>query len=339
MIKVVGEDEEGYLYEIDWQLLEDTIRTGVRFLDNVIDLTHYFDKEMEKWQKGERRLGLGILGLHDMLLALRKKYGAEDGNEVVDKVMRFMRDIAYRESIELAKEKGAFPLFDVDGYFQSKFVQEFPDDIKEDIRKYGIRNITLLTIAPTGTTGSMTPSLLDPEGSVSTGIEPHFAMKYNRMSRIGNTVQYAGVAKAWMDRNHGKPLPDYFVGAMDLTPEQHVTVQAIAQKYVCTSISKTVNCPADYTVEQVKKVYELAHKMGLKGCTIYRDGSRYEQILSVDTDDDKNDETKAEEKVETHKHPKGKYDNWECSNCGHKEFIMQDGCPTCKSCGSQSCSL
>ena len=339
MIKVVGEDEEGYLYEIDWQLLEDTVRTGVRFLDNVIDLSHYFDKEMEKWQKGERRLGLGILGLHDMLLALRKKYGAEDGNEVVDKVMRFMRDTAYRESIELAKEKGAFPLFDVDGYFQSKFVQELPEDIKEDIRKYGIRNLTLLTIAPTGTTGSMTPSLLDPEGSVSTGIEPHFAMKYNRMSRIGNTVQYAGVAKAWMDRNPGKPLPDYFVGAMDLTPEQHVTVQAIAQKYVCSSISKTVNCPADYTVEQVKKVYELAHKMGLKGCTIYRDGSRYEQILSVDTDDGKNEETKVEEKVETPKKPKGKYDNWECPNCGHKEFIMQDGCPTCKSCGAQSCSL
>lgn len=336
MIKVVGSDEEGDIYEIDWELLEETVRTGVHFLDDVIDLTSYFDKDMEEWQKKERRLGLGILGLHDMLIALRVKYGAEDGNKVIDAVMKFMRDIAYDESIQLAKEKGSFDLYDEEGYFTSKFVQELPLPIQEDIRKYGIRNLTLLTVAPTGTTGSMTPSLLDPEGSVSTGIEPHFAMKYNRNSRIGKTVQYAGVAKAYMDRNPDKELPNYYVGAMDLTPEDHVKVQAIAQKYVCSSISKTVNAPKDYTVEQVKRAYELGHKLGLKGMTIYRDGSREEQILSLG-----DEETTEKEEVVESKAPKvkGKYDDWECGNCGCTEFYMQDGCPSCKECGAQSCSL
>lgn len=337
MIKVVGEDSEGFIYDIDWHLLEDTIRTGVRFLDNVIDLTSYFDEDMKKWQESERRLGLGILGLHDMLIALRVKYGAEDGNKITADVMKFMRDISYLESVEIAKVKGSFALYNEEGYFTSKFVQELPEEIQAAIREFGIRNLTLLTIAPTGTTGSMTPSLLDPAGSVSTGVEPHFAMKYDRVSRIGKTVQYAGVAKAYMDRNPGKELPEYYVGAMDLTPEAHVTVQAVAQKYVCSSISKTVNAPKDYTVEQVKRAYELGHKLGLKGMTIYRDGSRDTQILSVASDDDESTvEVKSE--VEVPK-VKGKYDDWECGNCGHKEFNMQDGCPTCKKCGAQSCSL
>lgn len=338
MLKVVGWDEEGELYEIDYGLLESTVRTGVRFLDGVIDLTSYFDEEMKKWQQGERRLGLGILGLHDMLIGLRIRYGSEEGNEVTANVMRTMRDAAYRESIELAKEKGSFPLYNEEGYFQSKFVQELPEDIKADIRKYGIRNLTLLTIAPTGTTGSMTPSLLDPEGSVSTGIEPHFAMKYDRQSRIGNTVQYAGVAKAYMDRNPDRKLPDYYVGAMDLTPEEHVTVQAVAQKYVDSSISKTVNAPKGYTLEEVKRAYMLGHKLGLKGMTIYVDGSRDTQILSVSDDSEETTEI-VKTVVETKPKRKGKYDDWECGNCGNEDFNMQDGCPTCTECGAQSCSL
>lgn len=338
VIKVVGKDSEGDIYEIDWELLEETIRTGIRFLDDVIDLTSYFDEDMKVWQQGERRLGLGILGLHDLTIALRVEYGAPDGNAVIKEVMEFMRNVSYDESVEIAKEKGPFPLYDEEGYFTSKFVQELPKSLQMKIRQYGIRNLTLLTIAPTGTTGSMTPSLLDPDGSVSTGIEPHFAMKYDRMSRIGNTVQYAGVAKAYMDRNPGRELPKYYVGAMDMTPEQHVTVQAIAQRYVCSSISKTVNAPNDYTVEQVQKAYELGHKLGLKGMTIYRDGSRYEQILTVSSEDGEKDELKETVEEPTTK-VKGKYDDWVCGNCGHTEFNMQDGCPTCKSCGAQSCSL
>lgn len=336
MIKVVDIDRNGdEVYDIDWDLLADTVATGVHFLDNVIDSTYFFNEEMKYWQLGERRLGLGILGLHDMLIALKLKYGSPEGNSVFAEVMEFMRDVAYTTSIEIASEKGAFPFFDYDGYMKSQFAQELPLQIKKGIKEHGIRNLTILTIAPTGTTGSMTPSLLDPQGSVSTGVEPHFAMKYNRMSRVGNTVQYAGVAKVWMDKHPDQELPEYFVGSMDLTPEEHVEVQAVAQQYVCSSISKTVNAPKGYTLEQVKKAYEYGFKLGLKGMTIYVDGSRYEQILSLG-DEEEGAEEEVKEEV---KKPKGKYDNWECGNCGCKDFHLVEGCPQCDDCGSQSCSI
>jgi len=337
MIKKVGEDELGDIYEIDWDLLRKTIRTGVRFLDNAIDLTFYFDKAMEDWQKGERRVGLGGMGVADLFIALRVKYGSPEGLKVFEQLMKFLRDESYKMSIELAKEKGCFPFFDKEKYLQSGFVQRLPKEIKEDIEKYGIRNLTLNTFAPTGTTGSMTPSMLDIHGSVSTGIEPHFAMKYHRLSRIGSTIQYAGVAKAFMDRNpHLDKLPEWFVGAMDLSPEEHVAVQAVAQKYIDSSISKTVNAPADYTVEQCEAVYINLYKSGCKGGTIYRDGSRSEQILSLEN----NEEVEKEQpEVQSAPQKKGKYENWTCGNCGHKEFVLVEGCPQCKGCGSQSCSL
>lgn len=339
MVKEVGEDSEGILYEIDFELLKETVETGVRFLDSVIELNYYFDKDMEYVQKGERRLGLGVLGVHDLLIALRKTYGSDEGNAVLESVFEVFRDTAYRTSIELAKEKGAFPFFDKEGYLASGFVQTLPQDIQEDIAKYGIRNLTLLTIAPTGTTGSMTPSLLDENGSVSTGIEPHFAMKYNRMSRIGNTVQYAGVALAYKERNPDKELPEYYVGAMDLSPEAHVKTQAVAQKYIDSSISKTINAPKGYTVEQVKTAYELGYKLGLKGMTIYVDGSRNEQILSVDTDEDTDTIVSKESQNIENTAPRHKFDGWECGNCGSTDFHVVEGCPQCDVCGSQSCSL
>jgi ribonucleoside-diphosphate reductase alpha chain len=334
MLEEVGEDEEGKIYAIDWGKLGNTVAVGTRFLDNVLDATFYFSDEMKKKQLGERRLGLGIMGLHDLLIGLRVAYGSEEGNAVVGDVMAFIRDIAYLTSVGLAEEKGSFPLYNEKGYMQSGFVQTLPLYIQERIRKVGIRNLTLLTIAPTGTTGTVTPSLLDPAGSVSTGCEPHFAMKYDRLSRIGKTTQYAGVAKAYMDRNPGKELPDYYVGAMDLSPEQHATTQGVLQKYVDSSISKTVNAPADYTADQVAELYMLLFKLGCKGGTIYRDGSRYEQILTV------GEEEPAEEaKEEIKPKAKGKYDDWKCGNCGSEEFHMVEGCPMCKGCGQQSCSL
>ena len=287
---------------------------------------------MKAWQQGERRVGLGGLGVADLFIALRVRYGSEEGNEIFECLMEFLRNESYRASIELAKEKGCFPFFDKEKYLESGFVKRLPEDIKKDIKKYGIRNITLNTFAPTG----MTPSLLDINGSVSTGIEPHFAMKYERQSRIGKTTQYAGVAQAFMQANPDvEELPDYFVGAMDLTPKEHVAVQAVAQKYVDSAISKTVNAPANYTVEQTAEVYMELYKNGCKGGTIYRDGSRYEQILSLGSDEEEA-VTPAEEKQPKQK---GKYDNWECPNCGSKEFHLVEGCPQCDACGSQVCSI
>ncbi|WPS85336.1 adenosylcobalamin-dependent ribonucleoside-diphosphate reductase (plasmid) [Brevibacillus halotolerans] len=337
MIKIVGEDDLGYLYEIDWDLLRHTIHAGIRFLDNAIDKTFYFDEEMKFWQQGERRVGLGGMGVADLLIALRIRYGSNEGNLVLEKLNAFLRDESYRASIEIAKEKGPFPFFDVNKFMESGFVKRLPTDIQTDIRKYGIRNLTLNTYAPTGTTGSMTPSLLDINGSVSTGIEPHYAMKYNRLSRIGSTVQYAGVAKAFMDRNPNiDKLPEWFVGSMDLTPAEHVSVQAITQKYIDSSISKTVNAPSNYTVEQCAEVYLNLYKSGCKGGTIYRDGSRDEQILTVGGQEESQSEASI---VHETTKKKGKYDNWECGNCGNKEFMMIEGCPQCNDCRSQSCSI
>ncbi|MDQ0976671.1 ribonucleoside-diphosphate reductase alpha chain [Neobacillus niacini] len=342
MIKVSGTDELGNLYEIDWDLLKETIHTGVRFLDNAIDLTYYFDKDMKKWQQGERRVGLGGMGVADLAIALRVRYGSPEFNAMFDQLMAFLRDESYRASVELAKEKGSFPLFKKTKFMQSGFVKRLPKDIQNDIKKFGIRNLTLNTFAPTGTTGSMTPSLLDINGSVSTGIEPHFAMKYDRLSRIGKTVQYAGVAKAFMDSNPTvNELPSYFVGAMDLTPEEHVMVQAVAQKYIDSSISKTVNAPANYTVEQCEAVYMNLYKSGCKGGTIYRQDSRDEQILTLSTDTETTVEVEVKDETGTNTGTKvkGKYDDWTCGNCGSEEFHMVEGCPQCDNCGSQSCSI
>ncbi|WLR49615.1 adenosylcobalamin-dependent ribonucleoside-diphosphate reductase (plasmid) [Halobacillus litoralis] len=323
MIKVVGKDSEGIIYDIDWDKLEQTVETGVRFLDNIIDTTEYFDSDMEKQQKGERRLGLGYLGVHDLLIALRLKYGSEEAENVLDDVFSFFRDTAYNASIDLAIEKGAFPLYD-DRYLESGFVKTLPQEIQDRIKLHGIRNLTILTVAPTGTTGSMTPSLLSPEDSVSTGVEPHFAMKYERMSRIGTTTQYAGVAKAWKDEHPDQELPEYFIGAMELSPEAHVAMQAVAQRYVDSSISKTVNAPKDHSQDQVDTLYRLAYEKGLKGVTYYRDGSRYEQILSVGEEDGAEEETEEQ---------------WECGSCGSKKFHMVENCKQCAECGMQACSL
>jgi ribonucleoside-diphosphate reductase alpha chain len=339
MVKVVGNDQYGALYEIDWDLLKKTIWTGVRFLDNVISASFYFDQDMKEWQQGERRVGLGGLGVADLFIALRVRYGSDEGNEIFDRLMEFLRDESYKASISLAVEKGSFPFFDRDIFLSSEFTKRLPKEIRESIHLHGIRNLTLNTFAPTGTTGSLTPSLLDINGSVSTGIEPHFAMKYERMSRIGKTIQYAGVAATFMANNPDvEELPDYYVGSMDLLPIEHVTVQSIAQKYIDSAISKTVNAPNDYTVEQCAEVYMNLYKMGCKGGTIYRDGSRDEQILTLTENNAEVENEIAPVLVEVPK-KKGKYDNWECGNCGSTTFHMVEGCPQCDKCGSQSCSI
>jgi ribonucleoside-diphosphate reductase alpha chain len=337
MIKEVGQDEHGAIYEIDWVKFGKTIAIAQRFLDNVIDATHYFDPSLQEWQQGERRVGLGLLGLADLLIALRIPYGSKESLEVVEQMIKFQRNVGYMTSVELAIEKGSFPFYDKEKYAQGGFFKTLPDEIQWAINTFGIRNGTNMTIAPTGTTGSITPSLLDPMGSVSTGCEPHFAMKYHRLSRIGSTIQYAGVAQAYMNEHPDAELPEWFVGAMDLSPEDHVAMQAVLQKYIDTSISKTVNCPASYTEQDVAEVYVLAHKMGLKGTTIYRDGSRDEQILSnIDTE---NEAPEAQEIEVKETKVKGKYDDWQCGSCGSKKFTMVENCPQCDDCGMQACSI
>jgi len=152
-------------------------------------------------------------------------------------------------------------------------MQRLPDQVRTEIRQHGTRNVTILTQAPTGTVGSMV--------GTSTGIEPFYALTYYRQSRLGFDEQYVGVAQEWVEAHPGETLPDYFVGAMDLTPEEHVYVQAAIQRWTDSSISKTANAPSTYTVEDTAKLYELAYDLGCKGVTIYRDQSRQEQVLHL----------------------------------------------------------
>ena len=270
--------------EVDWDELGKTVEYSVRFLDNVIDATPYHFEENEENQMNERRIGLGTMGLAEMLIKLELRYGSPEGMEFLDKLYGFIAKQSYLASTKIAEEKGSFPMFDTEKFLQSRFVQQFDDEVKEAIAENGMRNVTVLTQAPTGSTGTMV--------GTSTGIEPFFAFEYMRQSRLGLDKQYVPIAKEWVDEHPGEDLPDYFVSAMDLSAEEHIHVQAAIQKWVDSSISKTANAPADFTVEDTKRLYEQAFDLGCKGVTIYRDGSRDVQVLSTE-DKKKNEEKEA----------------------------------------------
>ncbi len=270
--------------EVNWDSLARAVEYSVRFLDNVIDATPYHFAENKENQMNERRVGLGTMGLAEMLIALKIRYGSKESLEFLDKLYNFIAKTAYLASTKIAKEKGSFPKFDREKFLQSKFVQQFDEEVKEAIRKNGMRNVTVLTQAPTGSTGTMV--------GTSTGIEPYFAFEYYRKSRLGLDKQYVPIAKEWLDNNPDQPLPAYFVTAMDLTAEEHIRVQAAIQKWVDSSISKTANAPHDFTIDDTKKLYELAFELGCKGVTIYRDGSRDEQVLNKVEEKKENEEKK-----------------------------------------------
>ncbi|WP_324716650.1 LAGLIDADG family homing endonuclease [Carboxydochorda subterranea] len=262
--------------EVKWAELGKAARLGVRFLDNVIDITPYFFEENERQQKMERRVGMGTMGLAEMLIHLGIRYGSPEAIAFVDRLYGFISREAYLASVELAKEKGPFPAFDAEKYLQSGFMKTMPEDVREAIRAHGIRNVTLLTQAPTGTTGTM--------AATSTGIEPYYAWSYWRQGRLGRKEIFEPVVQEYLDAHPElggdvKRLPPYFVTALELTPEEHVRMQAAIQRWVDSALSKTANLPSHYTVDQTLELYELAIKLGCKGVTIYRDKSRDEQVL------------------------------------------------------------
>ena len=263
-------------HDVDWSALRRTVRMGVRFLDDIVDATPYFFDENRDNQARERRIGMGTLGLGELLIRLGLRYGAPDAVQFIDKLYQFIAVESYLYDAELARDKGAFPAFDADKYLESGFMQRLPDRVRDAIRQHGTRNVTILTQAPTGTTGTLV--------GTSTGIEPFYAFTYFRQSRLGFDEQYVPIAQAWLEAHPGEPLPPYFVGAMDLTPEEHIYVQAAIQKWIDSSISKTANAPASYSVEDTARLYELAYDLGCKGVTIYRDQSRQEQVLHVKTE-------------------------------------------------------
>ncbi|MCF7925267.1 MAG: vitamin B12-dependent ribonucleotide reductase [Candidatus Izimaplasma sp.] len=272
--------------EVKWDQLKKTVKTAISLQDNVIDKTHYFLEENKKQALGERRIGLGIMGLHDLLIWTEKRYGSEEGNRLVDGLFKFIATTAYQASIDIAKKKGPFPFLDDSGtreqFIRSGYIKKLPQDIKDGILEHGIRNSHLLTIAPTGSTGTMV--------GVSTGLEPYFAFTYFRSGRLGRYIEVnAPIVNEYLERHPEltkDQLPKTFVSAMELAPESHVDMQCTIQNWVDSSISKTVNAPKGYSVEEVEDVYMRLYKGGAKGGTVYVDGSRDTQVLSLSKDDD-----------------------------------------------------
>jgi ribonucleoside-diphosphate reductase alpha chain len=259
--------------KFDFEKLREMVPIAVRFLDNVIDAENYIFPEMHARQMDERRVGLGTLGLGDALIMMKIRYGSKESLELIEKIYKEIRDVAYATSSEIAKEKGSFGKFSAKQYLKSEFIKELPDKIKKSIAKDGMRNSVVLTQAPTGKT-----SLI---AGASSGIEPVFSFSYKQKDRLGERTVYHPLYEAWKNKHANEKPPTYFVTAQDLTPEDHVLVEAAIQKYTDSSISKTVNAPMEHTVEQVKKLYTMAYEKGLKGITYFREGSREGMLTST----------------------------------------------------------
>jgi ribonucleoside-diphosphate reductase alpha chain len=259
------------------------VKVAMRFLDNVIDQTYYFFKENEKSAKEIRRTGLGIMGIGDALIKMKIRYGSKESMPVIKKIFETLRDSAYDESCDLAKEKGSFPKFNKEKYLKGYFIKNLPLALQKKIAKQGIRNAVLLTIAPTGTT-----SLIS---GVSSGIEPVYEFVFKRKDRTGEHMMYHPLYEEWKKANPNTEKPAYFASANDLTPFEHAQVQGAAQEYIDSSISKTVNAPNSHTVEDVKNLYMAAYDLGLKGLAYMREGSREGVLERVDA---KKEEAKVE---------------------------------------------
>lgn len=281
---------------IDLKELYRLVTTAVRMMDNVVDVSNFPLPQQEAEAKAKRRIGLGVTGLADALIMMRETYGSDKAVAMAEKICKLITEAAYWASVKLAKEKGPFPLFDADKFLApGTLASTLPFDLQAAIRTYGIRNSHLTSIAPTGTISLYA-------GNVSSGIEPVFDFTYDRKvlqkdgSKSTERVEDYALMRykkhfydqvfepgpefpnsEWSDDY----LPDYFVSAQTLSPDAHVRMQAAAQKWIDSSISKTINLPEDISFEDFKAVYLLAYKLGCKGCTTYRPNDVTGSILSV----------------------------------------------------------
>ena len=269
--------------DFDYAAFGQVIDTSIRMLDNVLDTTHWPLEQQAQEAANKRRVGLGFTGLGDALIMLGLRYDTDEARKTAAKISEFMRDRAYLASVELAKERGPFPLFNADLYLSGgNFASRLPQPIKDAIRKHGIRNSHLLSIAPTGT---ISLAFAD---NASNGIEPPFSWTYTRKKRMadGTHKEYAVEDYAWRLYKHQggdvAKLPDYFVTALDISAQAHEKMVAAVAPYIDTSISKTVNVPADYPYAEFEDLYMVAWKSGLKGLATYRPNSVLGSVLSVE---------------------------------------------------------
>jgi ribonucleoside-diphosphate reductase alpha chain len=296
-------------YEFDWQRYEQAIRLSTRFLDNVIDMNKYPVEEIEHNTQLTRRIGLGIMGIADLLFTLEIPYNSKEGYEFMNKVAEALSYYSMEESVAIAKGRGAFPLFNQTDYLEGKMIPvagyyEIPkrhqsydwDSLVEKIKKYGIRNSWTTTIAPTGTLSMI--------ADTSNGVEPVFALVFEKRVTVGrffytnrifeNVLKENGLYNdeilTKIANNYGsvrglseipEKLQQIFVTAIDVHWTDHLLAQAVWQKWISNAIAKTINMPSDVTVEDIKAAYLLSHELGLKGVTVYRDGSRHEQVLHI----------------------------------------------------------
>jgi ribonucleoside-diphosphate reductase alpha chain len=301
-------------YEFDWQRYEQAIRLSSRFLDNVIDMNNYPVEEIDINTKLTRRIGLGIMGMADLLFLLRIPYNSKNGYEFMNKLAEALSYSSMEESVALAKSRGSFPLFRETDYVRGKIpiagYYELPKEthaydwgsLIEKIQKYGIRNSWTSTIAPTGTLSMI--------ADTSNGVEPMFAVVFEKRVTVGRFFYTNKIFESILKENglynddiltkiannYGSvrglsEIPEWiqkiFVTAIDVHWTDHIMAQAVWQKWISNAIAKTINMPSDATAEDVKSAYLLSHELGLKGVTVYRDGSRHEQVLHINGNDTK----------------------------------------------------
>lgn len=294
---------------LDVARLQEVAAIAVRFLDNVVDVSNYPIPQQRAEAVAKRRLGLGVTGLANALFMCGLRYGSTPAVEATKSWMRSIEQAALATSIEMSEEKGAFPMFDDVAYLQTDYAQKLPEELRAAISRFGLRNGLLTSIAPTGTI-----SLL--AGNVSSGIEPVFSLSQHRkiLNRDGShrseVLEDFGYA-AWR-KTKARQRPEVLVTMADLTADEHLAMQAAAQAHVDSSISKTINVPADYSFENFTSVYEKAWALGLKGCTTFRPNAVTGSVLS-------------DAPLEL------------CPSCGSSSLDFKEGCKTCSECGTAFC--
>jgi ribonucleoside-diphosphate reductase alpha chain len=253
---------------VKWKEMEDVIKLGVRFLDSCIDINRYSLERIKQTAIRGRRIGIGVMGLADMLFQLNLRYGHRDAIDFIERLMKFIRNISYEESVKIATEKGTFPAFESNLYCKAKFIKTLSPALRSEIRKHGVRNVTILAIAPTGTIS------LIPETTSS--IEPLMYKAYKRSDRVSTRYYIHPMYRSIL--MEGTSDTKWFVDSTDLKPQDHLDVQIAVQKYVDGAVSKTINVPKNFKHTELSDLL-LESIDDLKGVTVYRDGSRQNQII------------------------------------------------------------